>query len=146
MGRQLNPVAGAGAILLLIGVVLWLFVSMAIGIIVGVVGLVLVIVGLILSAATGAQKKCPYCSEYVQKNAVVCKHCGSNLAAQQSAVQPAIQPPQQAIVQPPVVNTTYGTPLDAVTTVPVRQANFCTGCGARIAPEESFCSNCGRKN
>jgi membrane-bound ClpP family serine protease len=57
MGKKLNPVAGAGAILLLIGVVVWLFVSMAIGMVIGVIGLVLVIVGTILSTTTGARKQ-----------------------------------------------------------------------------------------
>lgn len=56
--------------------------------------------------------------------------------------QPPIQGP---VAQPPADNTTGGTIPNAVTTPPVGQARFCTGCGARTAPEESFCSNCGQK-
>ncbi len=29
---------------------------------------------------------------------------------------------------------------------PEGQAKFCTGCGARISPEDSFCPGCGQKN
>lgn len=28
---------------------------------------------------TGDTKKCPYCAEYVKREAVVCKHCGRTL-------------------------------------------------------------------
>ena len=111
MKSKLNGLALAGGILLVVGVVVWLFVSMLIGIILGVVGLVLLVVVAILSSTTGAKK-----------------------------------PPKQAIAQPPVNNTANGTIRDDVTTPPARQANFCTGCGARISPEESFCRSCGKKN
>lgn len=89
---------------MVIGVVVWLFVSMAIGIIIGVVGLVLVIVGVILSTTK-----------------------------------------QPAAAQPPVNNTMAGTIPNAVTTPPAGQARFCTGCGARVALENSFCPGCGKK-
>jgi hypothetical protein len=35
-------------------------------------------------------KKCPYCAEFVKKEATVCKHCGRNLSA--TATKPVAQP------------------------------------------------------
>jgi len=114
MGKKLNPVAGAGAIVLVVGVLVWLFVSMAIGIIIGAVGLVVVIVGVILST----QKKPP---------------------AQPSVAQPSV-------TQPPVSITPDVTAPNAIATPPVGQAKFCTGCGAKIIDDDSFCRTCGLKS
>ena len=136
MKRKLDPVTGAGAILLIVGVVVWLFVSMLIGIIIGVIGLVLVGVGLILSATKGRQAQ-----------------MAQPPAAQMPVAQMPVAPPpvvQAAAAPEPVVqaaasDSTGATVQDAGTTSPAEKTKFCTGCGASIAVEDGFCGSCGRK-
>ncbi|MEF3696432.1 zinc ribbon domain-containing protein [Desulfolutivibrio sp.] len=45
-------------------------------------GPIALIVALVLpKAGAGAgEKKCPYCAEYVKREAIICKHCGRNIA------------------------------------------------------------------
>lgn len=50
MSRKLHPLAGAGTVLLFIGVIMFLLVSMIFGAVIGVAGLILLVVGLALGS------------------------------------------------------------------------------------------------
>lgn len=78
---------------------------------------------------------CPNCGNRVLANAIKCNRCKMPLTTKQPAV-----------AQPPVNNTITGTIPNAGTTPPAAQAKFCTGCGTRIEPEDSFCPGCGQTN
>jgi hypothetical protein len=155
MKRKLDPVTGAGAILLIIGVVVWLFVSMLIGIIIGVIGLVLVGVGLILSATKGAQAPMaqPPAAQMPVAQMPVAPPMAQPPAAQMPVAQMPVAPPpavqasaaQAPLIQAAASDATGATEQEAVTTSPAGKTKFCTGCGAKLDTGDGFCGSCGRQ-
>ena len=141
MTKKLDPMTGAGALLLIIGVVVWLFVSMLIGIIIGVIGLVLVGVGLILSATRGRKSADVAAQQFQQPPAQV--PMAQPPAAQAPAAPMPVAPPPAA--QAPVSSAAQTAAPGTNATAPAGKTKFCTGCGAQLEAGDGFCGTCGRE-
>lgn len=69
------------------------------------------------------EKKCPFCAEFVKREAVVCKHCGKELP------------------QPPVKTKGWGT--YQVPGRPWESFDVCPRCEKNNAPGATVCAFCG---
>lgn len=98
-------------------------------------GLILGPFGLIFALIVGkegpaeGERKCPFCAEFIKREAIVCKHCGKDLPNEPKAE--ALKPTRWTIQQVPMA--------------PWKNFTICPACGAKHEGDPEGCRACGWK-
>jgi len=105
----------------------WFF----LGILLGPFGLIFALLAGKEGPAQG-ERKCPFCAEFIKKEAVVCKHCGRDLPGQEASTGPTRESDDAWVPLPPTLFA--GKKIEMV---------GCPKCGAKITAPATKCGVCG---
>ena len=96
---------------------------------------------------SGSKKRCVYCSEWIEKPAMVCYYCGKDQLPKQESAQssppPASAPPQDAPVSWASQDHHMRAALPQQTTDTNEKRVPCPFCGEAILPIAQKCRFCG---